>query len=249
MRDSFPEDPAFDTGVSRALMLRVVAGELPDTLRIARPGRLVAFGRRDVVAAEYQAAVAAAHESGFQPVQGLAGGRAAAFHEGTIAFAHAIADRDPRTGVTERFGLVARTMAEAFAALGVDVRVGEVPGEYCPGAHSVNAGGERKLMGVGQRVVGGGVHVGGIIVVDGADLLREVLGPVYTALGLGFSRQAVGSIAGEVPGVGWSDVAAAVEDSFARRHTLEPAELDEGTLALARALAPEHLAGSVNVAP
>ena len=32
---------------------------------------------------------------------------------------------------------------------------GEVAGEYCPGQHSVNARGERKLMGVGQRLIRG----------------------------------------------------------------------------------------------
>ena len=30
-------DPALDAAISHALMLRVVAGELPDTLRISRP--------------------------------------------------------------------------------------------------------------------------------------------------------------------------------------------------------------------
>ena len=34
--------------ISRALMTRVAAGELPDTLRISRPAASVAFGKRDV---------------------------------------------------------------------------------------------------------------------------------------------------------------------------------------------------------
>ena len=38
IRDSFPADAALDTAVSRALMLRVAAGELPETLRVSRPG-------------------------------------------------------------------------------------------------------------------------------------------------------------------------------------------------------------------
>jgi len=37
-------------------------------------------------------------------------------------------------------------MAAAFRRLGVDARVGEVSGEYCPGAHSVNARGATKLI-------------------------------------------------------------------------------------------------------
>ena len=75
-------------------MLRVAAGELPETLRIARPGPIVAFGKRDVVTAGYPDAVRAARAGGFEAVEGLAGGRAAVFHEDTIAFAHA----DPGRG-------------------------------------------------------------------------------------------------------------------------------------------------------
>ena len=79
-------------------MLRVAAGELPETLRLARPGRIVAFGKRDAVAQGYAAAVQAARDGGFEAIERLAGGRAAVFHEDTIAFAHAIPDADPRSG-------------------------------------------------------------------------------------------------------------------------------------------------------
>ena len=36
--DSIPDDPALDTAVARALLERVASGELPETLRLARPG-------------------------------------------------------------------------------------------------------------------------------------------------------------------------------------------------------------------
>ena len=62
LRDSFEDDPALDTAVSRALMLRVAAGELPETLRIARPGAFVAFAKRDAVAPGYDEAVTAARD-------------------------------------------------------------------------------------------------------------------------------------------------------------------------------------------
>src|SRR5918996_299999 len=45
--ESFPDRPAFGTAVSRAILLRVAAGELPETIRLGRPGRSVAFGRQD----------------------------------------------------------------------------------------------------------------------------------------------------------------------------------------------------------
>jgi lipoate-protein ligase A len=240
LTESFPEDPAFDTALSRALMLRVAAGELPETLRIARPGAIVAFGKRDVVSPGYDSAVSAARAGGFEAIERLAGGRAAVFHEGTISYAHAVADPDPRARVTERFDATALLIASALVNLGIGARVGEVDGEYCPGEHSVNAGGERKLMGVGQRLVRGGAHVGAVVVVEGADRVNDVLVPVYDALGLGWRPEATGSVAGEVPGTTWSEVAEAILAAFAERHDIEPYMLDAETIALARRLAPEH---------
>ena len=75
--------------MSRALLQRVAAGELPETLRLTRPGPMVAFAKQDAVAPGYTDAVRAARAGGFEPVLRLAGGRAAVFHEQTIALAHA----------------------------------------------------------------------------------------------------------------------------------------------------------------
>jgi octanoyl-[GcvH]:protein N-octanoyltransferase len=219
----------------------VAAGELPETLRLARPGRIVAFGKQDVVSPAYGAAVRTARDGGFEAIQRLAGGRAAVFHERTIAFAHAIPDPDPKPGIQARFDLVAGIMAAAFGRLGVDARVGEVAGEYCPGGHSVNARGRRKLMGVGQRLIAGGAHVGGVVVVDRSDLVNEILAPVYAALDLTFDPAATGSVAEEAGGASLDDVQAAILAEYAGRYELEPADLDEETIALARRLAPDHI--------
>ncbi|MEJ7788391.1 MAG: hypothetical protein WKF29_00780 [Thermoleophilaceae bacterium] len=248
LTDSFGGDPTMDTAVSRALMLRVASGDLPETLRISRPGAIVAFGKRDVVSAGYPEAVQAAREGGFEAIERLAGGRAAVFHEDTIAFAHAIADEDPRSRVHERFEATADLMARAFGRLGIDARVGEVPGEYCPGSHSVNARGERKLMGVGQRLISGAVHVGGVVVVDCADRVRDILVPVYGSLGLAWSPDTTGSVAEERPGTAWDDVSEAIVAEYREAYDLEPAELDDATLELARRLAPEHLSAGGAVA-
>jgi octanoyl-[GcvH]:protein N-octanoyltransferase len=234
-------DPALDAAVSRALMLRVAGGELPDTLRVSRPGPTVAFGKRDVVSEGYAAAVQAARAEGFEATERLAGGRAAVFHEQTLHFGHAVGDAEPRLRVTQRFEETAALVARAFARLGVDARVGEIEGEYCPGEHSVNARGETKLMGLGQRVIKDGAYIGGVVVVAGADRVRDVLLPVYDVLGLEWRPETTGSLADEVPEIGWEDVRAALEAEYAALYELEPVELDAETLALARRLAPEHL--------
>lgn len=229
-----------DAATSHALLLRVAAGDLPATLRISRPGPAVAFGKRDVVSDGYAEAVAAARASGCEPVERLAGGRASVFHEQTLHLGLAVRATEPRAGVTARFEAAAGAIARAFERLGADARVGEVPGEYCPGAHSVNARGVAKLAGLGQRVIRDGAYVGGVVVVADADRVNAVLEPVYAALGLEWSPAATGSLAGELPGLTWDAARAAVAAEYAALHELEPVELDAETLALAERLAPEH---------
>jgi octanoyl-[GcvH]:protein N-octanoyltransferase len=239
--DASVVEPALDAAIARALMLRVAAAELPDTLRISRPGPSVAFGKRDQISAGYAEAVEAARARGFEATERLAGGRAAVFHEEAIHFSHSVHDSNPRRDVTRRFDETANLLADAFRGLGVDAYVGEIDGEYCPGEHSVNARHATKVMGVGQRVVQNGAHVGGVIVIDGAERINEVLTPVYAALGLDWRPQATGSLAAETASACWDATRRAVEAAYANRYDLELADLDGDTLALAEKLRPEHL--------
>ena len=236
IRDSIPEDPALDTAVNRALMERVGAGHLPETLRLARPGAMVAFAKQDAVADGYAEAVTAARSGGFEAILRLAGGRAAVFHEGTLALSHAVPDPDPRPGIHSRFEATAALIARALKRLGVDARVGEVRGEYCPGGYSVNARGEVKLAGIGQRLISGASHMGGVIVANGEQRIRDVLIPVYAALGLDWDPATAGSAAASV-----DDLEAAIVAEYAELYALEEAELDGETLALARELRAEHV--------
>ena len=231
--------------VSRALMQRVAQGELPETLRLTRPGAMVAFAKQDAVTPGYAAAVAAARGQGFEAVLRLAGGRAAVFHDQTIALAHAVPDAEPRAGIHARFDWTARLIVRALRGLGADARVGEVAGEYCPGGYSVNARGAVKLAGIGQRIVAGGSHMGGVIVVGQAARVRDVLVPVYGALGLGWDPATAGAVEEELDGPSeaspWTAVADALLAEYGREHELVEAELDAETLELARRLAAEHL--------
>jgi hypothetical protein len=114
--------------------------------------------------------------------------------------------------------------------------MGEVPGEYCPGAYSVNAGGRRKLAGVGQRLGTGAAHVGAVVVVRGADAVRDVLERVYAALDVDWTPATVGSVQEENPALGWDEVAAAILGVLRRRYLLVEGEVGSATLARAAAL-------------
>jgi octanoyl-[GcvH]:protein N-octanoyltransferase len=232
--------PAGDTAVSRALLQRVDTGELPATLRLSRPPRVVAFSSRDARSPGFAAAVAAARDHGFGAVLRLAGGRPAVFTPATIAFALAEPTEVPATGITERFRVMAEALRAAFLTLGVDARVGAVPGEYCPGDWSVNARGAVKLAGVGQRLLRRGAHTGGVVVVDDAAAITAVLTDVHAAMDLAWDPAATGAVADEVP-VRWEAVREAIVAAFAATHDLEPWSLDGTTRTLAGTLASEHL--------
>ena len=241
VRESHPDRPAFDTAVSRAILERVAAGRLGETFRLYAPGRVVAFGRQDVVAPGYRGAVEACRAEGFEAVERLAGGRAAVFHEGTLAFSWAIPTPDPLREITERFHVIDRVVVRSLRGLGFDARVGEVPGEYCPGRYSVNLGGRWKVMGVGQRLRRGVAHVGGVVVVSGRAPINRVLTPVYRELGFDWEREATGSLRAVRPDVTASRVAGALITELASEAELSAGGLDASTLGLAARFLPDHI--------
>jgi lipoate-protein ligase A len=223
-----------DAAVSRAVLDRVGAGDLPETLRLYVPERLVAFGSRDAVNPAFDEARQAAAEVGFGSYLRLAGGKAAVFHEHTIAFGWAIPTDDPRSTIGERFDEIGDLLTAAMTRLGVQARLGEVPGEYCPGSHSINARGAVKLAGIGQRLVNGAAHVGGVVVVDRSDLVNRALVPVYRTLGYSWDPSTTGAITEETD-ADLDDALAAITSVFEERHELSRTSIDDTTLRIAQA--------------
>ncbi len=185
VRDGFPDDPALDIAVGHALLERAAAGAIGPTLRVYRPGATVAFGRLDALRPGFDGAVAAARAHGFTPVMRQPGGHAAAYDEGSLCLDHVRPETQAiGAALQDRFARTADLFATALRAVGVDARIGQVPGEYCPGAWTVSAGGRVKLVGTAQRVVRGGSLLGAVVVVRGGARVRAVLEDVNAALGL-----------------------------------------------------------------
>ena len=244
IRHSFTDQPELSTAISRTILRRVAAGELPPTIRIHRPGNEVAFGRQDLANPNFEAAADAARRAGFAAVERLAGGRAAVFHSGTIAIARAYADPQPPKRTYARFEEMADMITAALRGLGVDARVGEVPGEYCPGAYSVNARGEVKLSGIGQRMIRGGAHMGGVVVASGGREVARALVPVYEALELEWDPATSGDVSEELgrevdPG----EIEEALITELTKSYELVDAEIDEQTMKIARRSLEEAVSG------
>jgi lipoate-protein ligase A len=143
-------------------------------------------------------------------------------------------------GQDVRFAEFGQRFVDLFRGLGVDARLGAVPGEYCPGAHSVNARGVEKLVGTSQRMVPGAWLFSSLIVVGDESRLRPVLAEVYRCLGQDFDESSVGSLSREVPGLDADTVEASVVDAYRGGGPAATVPVDTDLLELARNLVPQH---------
>lgn len=234
-------DQALEVATAHAMLRRISAGESGAALRVYRPeARVVAFGRRDSLLPGFPDAVAAARDAGFTPVLRAPGGRAVAYTENSLVVDHAGPDPGRLAGLEERFVGYAELWSEVLAQHGIDAQVGAVPGEYCPGAHSVNARGRVKLVGTAQRMVRGAWLFSAVAILDDADVLRPLLTEIYRALDLPFDDDSVGSLADEAAGRSLDGFEDSVIAAYDQRYGLDPAALPEELLTRAKALAEDH---------
>ncbi len=239
VRGGLTGDAPFDTAVSRVILQQVSDGELPETLQIGCPHRVVAFGRHDAITLGFNRAVAIAVDLGFDPTIRLAGGRAVAFHKHVIRFAWTVPTPDPVRDMHTRFEAVTNSVIDTLASLNVSGTAGELPREYCPGRYSVSVHGAGKVMGSGQRLARRAAQIAGMIVVKDGGSVNTVLEPVYQALGLDMDPKLTGSV---------SDVANidtyTVMDRFSRHvvgnRTLIEACVSDETLARAGGFRADH---------
>ena len=207
------------------------------------PRRWWSFGRRDTRLPGFPEAAAAARAAGFEPVVRATGGRAVAYTGASLVVDHVRQAPGSTGGQDDRFAEFGRRFVDLFRGFGIDARLGAVPGEYCPGAHSVNARGTEKLVGTAQRMVPGAWLFSSLVVVGDVDRLRPVLAEVYGRLGQDFDVGSVGSLSREVPGLDIDTVEAAVVDAYgADVETAQP--VDSDLLELARRLVTDHRVAS-----
>lgn len=204
--------PAHDVALG-PLLLRDGLGAARDILRIYSPEPTAAFSRRDTLRPGHQRAADAVRRLGFVPVVRPQGGSLAAYHRGSVVIDHVHRAEQRSPDPVERFQRFATMHAGVLARLGADARIGPVPGEYCPGEYSINAGGT-KIVGSAQRVTRDGWLFSTVVQVTGAARLREVLTAAYTELGYDFDPATVGALEDVVPGVTVPAVAAAFRAAY-----------------------------------
>jgi lipoate-protein ligase A len=91
-----------------------------------------------------------------------------------------------------RYQALAALIVAALGSLGLTARIGELPGEWCPGAWSVLVGG-RKVAGLAQRVIRGGAWAEAVIVATDPRELAGALDAVQRrSAWLGIRRRSAG---------------------------------------------------------
>ncbi|MGO1523075.1 MAG: lipoate--protein ligase family protein, partial [Nesterenkonia sp.] len=190
-------------------------------IRIYRPQPTVAFGQRDQRMEGFDDAQQACWDLGFTPVVRRAGGRAAAYHHGSLVIDHIEPDPDPIRDSQTRFWGFGNLFAEALTAAGLCAQLGPIPGEYCYGEHSVHgrhpeqADVRIKLIGTAQRQIATGwLFSTSIIIEDGAPIRRVLMG-AYEAMGLEWDPLTAGAAEDLSPGVTVEAVEQAILDTYA----------------------------------
>jgi octanoyl-[GcvH]:protein N-octanoyltransferase len=234
-------DEADELAITHALLRQASTGELLAAHRVYSPATpTVVFGRRDTRLPGFAAAVAAARDHGFDTAVRAVGGRAVAYTPRCVVVDHVRREPKPGDHMQHRFESYGRRCAAGLAGLGVDARVGPVPGEYCPGEHSVNARGVAKLVGTAQRVVRDAWLFSALAVVDDLDAVRAVLADVYARLELPYDPASVGSLVAERDSItSWQAGEVLLAAGGAAAST--PTAVDPSTLDLAAALVRDHV--------
>lgn len=212
-----------------------------EAIHIYNPaGRSVVFGRRDTRLPGFPAAVRAARDAGFEPLVRAVGGRAVAYTDQAVVIHHVRHECEPAKGHDARFLQFGSVLADALSDLGVPAQVGAVPGEYCPGAHSISSLGTVKLAGTAQRILRRAWLFASLVVVGNEGITGSVLTDVYRHLGHDFDPASVGSLSAVNDSVKLAEVTTRLIDVYGRSGEAVPLAGAGGLLGAAAATAHDH---------
>lgn len=230
------DDEPGELALAHALLRGAADGEIAEALHLYAPlAPVVVFGRRDTRLPGFRAAVRAAEQAGFGTAVRAVGGRVVAYTRNSLVLDVVRHEPDAVSGLDQRFRTYGELMATALRGLGIDARVGAVPGEYCPGAHSINARGVVKLVGTAQRVVKDAWLFSLLVLVDDRTRLQAVLTDVHRHLGLPFEERSVGTLRGEDQAITLAEVHAGIAQAWGIGQA-PPCALDDTTRRLAAGL-------------
>lgn len=197
-------------------VLSALDGRSPGSLRLYRPHATAAFAPRDTTLPAYPEAAAAMRRLGFTPAERRAGGQLAVYDSSALIIDLIAPHEEPRNFMKERFAQFSAALAGALKHFGIDARIGQVAGEYCPGDYSVNAGGKLKLAGLAQRIGRRGYHMGAVISVEPSSAAKQAVATAYDMLGFPFAPESFGAVRDVAMEAGFAELRAVLLDEVSR---------------------------------
>lgn len=214
--DRQDRDPIEEVALGPAWLRQVAQDGAGSYIRLYRPRAAVAFSGKDCLEKGILSAGRAASDHFFAPVRRGVGGRAAAYHRGSLGMDYVSAQLDGPSAIQDRFLTFGDAIAQALKTLGIPAVVGPVSGEYCPGEFSVNDGRGHKLVGTAQRLVRGAWLFSSMILVSGTEAVRDVLDSVYPHIAMEWDPASVGSVEDLVPGISMDEVESALLRAYGK---------------------------------
>lgn len=232
------ENPEDGFGLQQAVLEEAGSGERGPTALLWSSERYVGLTRPETRLAGFPEAARRMGRLGFPVLVRNSGGGAVAANRGSLSFSMTFPVEEFRQGLYERYAEGSRVIVAALRGLGVDAEAGEVEAEFCPGAYSVRAGGEKgvKVAGLAQRVTRRAARVEALILVSETGEIRTALSELYPALGLPFRPEGVGDLTGENGPLEMSEVVRALVTELGREYGATQATVGDTLLSRARDL-------------
>ena len=179
-------------------------------LRFRRPRPTAAFSPQDTTHPHYERIKQQARINGFEPIERGTGGRLTMFDEQALAITAISPHPEPHHHTMKRYEIFAGAIIGALVKLGIDARLGELAGEYCPGKFSINAEGRFKLVGIAQRMNRRCIQIGAIIAVGRSERACAAISVAYDKMGLSFDTKTYGAINDLLPHLSYGEVRSAL---------------------------------------
>ena len=210
----------------------------------------VAFTAHDSRSPGFAEALQVARRAGFDTAVRSPGGRFVAYDDGAVVVDHVDRSTGLQAAGARTFSENANAHAAFLGRLGVpEIRVGEVPNEYCPGEFSVNVSGRTKVIGSAQRVTNRGSLFSTVVQVELSADVRDVIVHVSDALGYEIEPDSIGGLADFASELDARRVSGSLASDYCERLRLPMQRLPRSIVDRVAALAPDAVAaGPFNVA-
>jgi lipoate-protein ligase A len=165
-----------------ATLLDRCAASGDSVVRIWKPPKHVAFGRRDATRDGYADVREHVSDAGYAVRERAVGGRAVVHTGTTISIAWITPADERRFAIPDRYDRLRSWVQGALRGTRAEVSEGEPPNSWCPGDHSLMIDG--KVCGIAQRVTTDCALTAAILIVQDVAEIARLTSRIYDGLDL-----------------------------------------------------------------